>query len=73
MKGAYVTGIWLRQIGSGREILIEVDGKWKVVPSSAFTEKGYWPMSEIIEMWSDDWIERNEKPQSPTTYEKVEE
>lgn len=58
-KGAYVTGIWLRQIGSGREILIEVDGKFKVVPSySAFTEKGYWPMSEIIEMWMDDWIER---------------
>lgn len=63
MSGAFVTGIWLRQIGSGRELLIEVDGKWKVVPSySSFMEKGYWPMSEIIEMWTDDWIERSDKP-----------
>lgn len=59
-----VTGIWIRNLSRGPEILIEVEGKWRCVPinhGKIGSGKDSFPNSEIVEMelekFPKDWLE----------------
>ncbi len=50
-KGVTVDGVWLRTVGSQAQVLIQIDGQWRlVIGETIFTTDGkIAPVSHIVE------------------------